>query len=654
MARGSSRSNILIIWGIVLSSFISIAADPYELPPQLVTAEASADLLAPAAGRSVLSGDTIAALGATTLAEALELTPALSVSPVGSSGALASVSLRGSTAKQVLVLVDGVRVSDPGTGQTDLSRLGISVEDIASIEVVRGGVAAQYGADAVGGVVLVTTKRGSFGCGFSLTASNLSYLPASFQAGSGASAVTLPASALSLVDGQNLSFRANLPGGFALSGSAERASNAYTYYDANYIRRARGNADLLGGKASLSWKGQAGHGELSAGADVSARSIGVPGSLSVPSPGARQRDFDARFSAAYSTDCFFSELVAFSATAYGSFSRLDYRQDEMAAPEDHDSLRAGTDARWSVLVGEASAVNAGVSCRYDSLESTVARLADGSDPERLSLGAYVEPSIAWKSWSFYPVLRWDWTNDFPSGLSFGLGASRVLTDYSSLIFSVSTAYRAPSFDDLYWPKASGAEGNPHLVPETAWCADIGLKWKKGNEAASLSAYARYAKDVILWQENDDGIWRPSNFGDAFYPGLEAEFLTVRAPWAFSVSYGFLYSYVLSGNLSFADDRRVPNVPIHSLNAAASWSSGPIEGSVRLSYKNLRYLTTANKAYLPALFLLGADLTWKVNKRFSVFAEGRNLLNERYESVEGYPMPGFSCTAGIRYRMDAKK
>ena len=53
-----------------------------------------------------------------------------------------TLSLRGSTSGQVLVIVDGVRISDPATGQCDLSRLGFDLADIESIEVIRGGASA--------------------------------------------------------------------------------------------------------------------------------------------------------------------------------------------------------------------------------------------------------------------------------------------------------------------------------------------------------------------------------------------------------------------------------------------------------------------------------------------------------------------------------
>ena len=75
-------------------------------------------------------------------------------------GWTADLSIRGSTFEQVLVLVDGVRMSDPQTGHFDLD-LAVPLERVERIEILRGPASAVYGADALGGVVNVVTRDGS-------------------------------------------------------------------------------------------------------------------------------------------------------------------------------------------------------------------------------------------------------------------------------------------------------------------------------------------------------------------------------------------------------------------------------------------------------------------------------------------------------------
>ncbi|MDP2625379.1 MAG: TonB-dependent receptor [Candidatus Rokubacteria bacterium] len=93
-----------------------------------------------------------------TVDEALRNVPGIEIRRSGSLGKTTSITIRGATANQVQVLVDGVRVKSPTTGQADLS--DISPDLIERIEIIRGPQSTLYGADAIGGVVHIITKRG--------------------------------------------------------------------------------------------------------------------------------------------------------------------------------------------------------------------------------------------------------------------------------------------------------------------------------------------------------------------------------------------------------------------------------------------------------------------------------------------------------------
>src|SRR5690606_27325750 len=84
---------------------------------------------------------------------------ALGVDLMPRSPALADVSLRGSSFEQVLVLVDGVRVSDAQTGHFDLD-LAVPLDQVERIEILRGPGSSLHGADAMGGVINVVTRQG--------------------------------------------------------------------------------------------------------------------------------------------------------------------------------------------------------------------------------------------------------------------------------------------------------------------------------------------------------------------------------------------------------------------------------------------------------------------------------------------------------------
>jgi len=109
-----------------------------------------------AASVSVFSAADLAALGSTSVADVLRFVPGLTVESNGREGAQAALFSRGGESDYNLVLIDGVRVNNPG-GAYDFSR--ISAAEIDRVEVVRGGQSALYGSDAMGSVVQMFTRR---------------------------------------------------------------------------------------------------------------------------------------------------------------------------------------------------------------------------------------------------------------------------------------------------------------------------------------------------------------------------------------------------------------------------------------------------------------------------------------------------------------
>src|SRR5271157_2619698 len=106
---------------------------------------------------SVISAQQVADSGATDVAQVINGQPGVVVNDYGQTGALKTVSLRGSTSSQVLVLLDGIRLNSSVNGEVDLS--SIPMEIIDRIEIVRGGESSLYGSSAIGGVINIITKK---------------------------------------------------------------------------------------------------------------------------------------------------------------------------------------------------------------------------------------------------------------------------------------------------------------------------------------------------------------------------------------------------------------------------------------------------------------------------------------------------------------
>lgn len=151
---------LLIVVGIVAATaFVAGAQEVKKLDPVVVTAT---KLETPAAqlGSSVtvITDEELKTYHYRTIDDAVRAVPGLEVRRSGTLGKTTSLTIRGANANQVQVLVDGVRVKSPTTGQAELSDL--SPELIERIEVIRGPQSTLYGADAIGGVVNIITKKG--------------------------------------------------------------------------------------------------------------------------------------------------------------------------------------------------------------------------------------------------------------------------------------------------------------------------------------------------------------------------------------------------------------------------------------------------------------------------------------------------------------
>ena len=135
------------------------AQEPRDLDPVVITAtkvETPAGQLG--ASVTVVPGDDVQKYHYQTVEDVLRTVPGVEVRRSGGLGKLSNISIRGANAQQVQVLVDGVRVKSPTTGQADLS--DISPDLIERIEVIRGAQSTLYGADAIGGVVNIITRKG--------------------------------------------------------------------------------------------------------------------------------------------------------------------------------------------------------------------------------------------------------------------------------------------------------------------------------------------------------------------------------------------------------------------------------------------------------------------------------------------------------------
>lgn len=143
------------------SYIASFAAEVFKNDPVVVTATRY-DTSVSKEGKAitVVTEDEIKKTGKKTLADVLETVAGVTVTRYGTEGSLSYVYIRGSKSGNVLVMIDGVKISDPMAIGNMYDISGIMTSDIERIEIVKGAMSSIYGAEASGGVINIITKKG--------------------------------------------------------------------------------------------------------------------------------------------------------------------------------------------------------------------------------------------------------------------------------------------------------------------------------------------------------------------------------------------------------------------------------------------------------------------------------------------------------------
>jgi len=636
---------------ILVLAVLGLGAQESGASPDIGTVDVTAQafsplILAPAGSVTVVTAADIARSGASTAAQALSSVPGVTVNSYGAGGASAQVSMGASHSNQVLVIMDGVRLNSSLNGAPDLNQ--IPAASIAKIEVLQGGASAAYGADAVGGVIVITTKK-SGEQRLNLGVTNTAY-PTALGLG-GAS---------SLVDGQKFTMDSGTKIGLAdlaVSAQAERGSNAYDYSDAG-TTSLRSNAQYwnAGGSASLGLP-LAG-GRLAATFMGSHQEAGTPGSLPWLSSHDQELDTALRGSLGWSSDALAGGLLSLDALGHGSFTRTD--STISGATDYYQVASGGLDLRSEYALSSAVSLAGGANARFDAGDSPDFATRTAGQPTRLSLGAYAEPTVmVGDRLKLTPSLRYDWDSTYTAGLSEMLGAVYQANETLDLRLSGGRSFRAPTFEDLYdyyydpaWSYTY--QGNPDLKPETAYSGELGADFKNGRLSCSASVKARYIEDMItIYTTYFDPLpyamsQTEINLDRVFIPGASLSASYAIGPATLSAGYEFVYPVDLSGGDSIWNAPVLTSYSQHTLTASADFTFGQTTAGLAARYvsSHTDAVSTTQTQTLPAVFLLGLRSSFQVAQGTKLTFDVDNLLDQQYQVIYGYPMPGITLKLGM--------
>ncbi len=237
----------------------------------------------------------------------------------------------------------------------------------------------------------------------------------------------------------------------------------------------------------------------------------------------------------------------------------------------------------------------------------------------------------------------------------------------SIRASLSKNYSVPTLNDLFYVPG----GNPDLLPETAYVADMSLGKKLDSRngrfsfAAEAGANYSHVKNWIMWCPTNRGYWQPENLEKVVAYGVDAkafasyEFLD-SCLVSLSANYAFTHSTNLSAPRSENDmsiGMQLPYIPLHSANVFGRISAYGFYFFYQWNYFSERFTTSAEESgvlvsiypYFMSDIGIGKEFLVKdfaIDLNFKV----NNLFNESYRSVLWQPMPGinFAFQLSVRF------
>ena len=593
---------------LVLGCYVlPVFAETSELEPVVVTATRTARPSSEVISSvTVVTAEEIALSGAKNLAEALRGSVGLHITDSGTPGSKASVSIRGSEAGQVLVLLDGVRLNSAQMGMFDLGNLPVAVEDIERIEILRGPASALYGSNALGGVLQIFTRKVT-----SEPVTRLSYSEGRY-------------------DTREASFATSGTKGEVRYQLGASRGHSQGYRDNSEFDESQLNAMVgyvLPGGFDVSVSGY----QLDKDAEI-------PGPTYWLTPEANQQDQVTHLALALTGPA--GPVKVLARPTY-SRHRNDFENSDPFDPQDdrHTLETVGIELQGEMNEGSHLLVAGGDFYR-DDLDST----ANGEvDQDRWALFGQYEfqysPRLA-----FLLGLRYDAHSDFSNEACPRAGARFNLTDSTRLRVSGGRAYRAPTLNDRFWPDTGWVKGNPDLDPETSWEYEVAVDQELGQMGRiTVAGFDRYVDDLINWAPDQNFVWQPTNLTDARIWGVEAGlFLRPARLLGVGVNYTYLHPKDRDSNEYIVGKLR------HEANAYVE--VGPHwDATLRLDGYYYHYyddpLREENDfavfdATLTKTFLLGSAT--EVELTVAV----KNFLDEDYEDTPGFPMPPRQWFAGL--------
>jgi len=560
---------------------------------------------------TVIGSDEITRSGAGSVADILRRQRGIEIVRNGGAGTNTSVYLRGSNANQVIVMIDGVRIGSATTGSASWNAIPLGAID--HIEVVYGPLSSLYGADAIGGVVQIFTKKSEGAPAFSASGGGGSYGTNQYDASvSGASAGEHAVSyALTGAHEESRGFNATLP---AIGSSYNRDDDGYTRNSFNgrvAVRLAPGHelgAQLLKSRLNAQYDN---------GSNVyDTHNLQELESYSVFSNNQLLPNWHSTVQASRSND----KSAAFTASGV---SRIDTRQDEYTW---QNTIAIGADT-LQVLAGHRKEDVLSSSTPVLTRARVTNSVAASYDMRR---GSHLVDASVRNDHSVYG-----------SKTTGAIGYGYEFTKDLRATASYGTSFRAPTFNELYYP----GYGLVTNKPEQGRNAEAGVRWQVAGATLQANYYHNRLTDMIVSVTPCPGAITGSCAYNVNRATLEG--LTMSAETRLA-GLNLRASADLQDPRDDTTGKQLARRTRRHAAVAADYDIGALAVGAEVQGSGQRFDDAANRNRLGGYGLVNLYTTWHVSRDWSLLLRVENVADKHYELARNYRTAGQTWFAALRY------
>ncbi|WP_168427267.1 TonB-dependent receptor domain-containing protein [Candidatus Colwellia aromaticivorans] len=555
------------------------------------TSQSSTDLLSSV---KVISRVDINLSSANSVAELLNDVNGLQMSQSGGAGQTTSIFSRGTNAGHTLVIIDGQRISSATLGQTNFAN--ISVEQIERIEVIKGPRAALWGSDAIGGVIQIFTRQlaaGEIAADLGFGNMNQKQLSVSAALAHGDGSTTFTASAKS-------------SDGYDVFQGAEDDDDGYNRESLSFVGQQAINTHW-----QLNWLAKYNQGES---------------------------DYDNAYGGANESSFENQQWQLSASQDEGDWNQNlfigqqinESRSFGNGIPEKDGTFFETTRLQASWLVGLQLTKQLTTNIGFDFIDEKVDSKTPYDVTQRDNKAAFARFAFDNDTIILDGALRYDDIEGVDSEVTYNLSAGFRFAQNSLVSLNFGSGFKAPSFNDLYFPNNGLSYGNPDLVAETSDSIELLIKSEFSGVNIELSIFDTEIENLIEWQPDANFAYHPVNVNKAEINGAE---LTLDSAFL-GLNHQVQLSYL------DAKDSDTNEPLIRRAKHTASYQ-------VSKSWEKLNLLASVNylgeredsewpgTVTLPSHTLVNVSAAYQVTTDWSVALKVNNLFDKDYVTNNNY-------------------